>query len=90
MAGKTLKRADLGKAIYRQCTLSHAQAMKLVESVLKEIKDCLERGETVRLSSFGSFLVRKIETKNGTQSDDRCASSSFRSPGAGVQAVRYP
>ena len=31
----------------------------LVELVLKEITDCLERGETVKLSSFGSFVVRK-------------------------------
>jgi integration host factor subunit alpha len=59
MAGRTVKRADLCKVVYRQCTLSHAEAMKLVESVLKEIKDCLERGETVKLPSFGSFLVRK-------------------------------
>jgi integration host factor subunit alpha len=27
--------------------------------VLKEITDCLERGETVKLSSFGTFVVRK-------------------------------
>ena len=27
--------------------------------MLKEITDCLERGETVKLSSFGSFVVRK-------------------------------
>lgn len=31
----------------------------LVEMVLKEITDCLQRGETVKLSSFGSFVVRK-------------------------------
>ena len=31
----------------------------LVELVLKEITDCLEKGETVKLSSFGSFMVRK-------------------------------
>jgi integration host factor subunit alpha len=30
-----------------------------VELVLKEITDCLERGETVKLSSFGSFVIRK-------------------------------
>ena len=30
-----------------------------VELVLKEITDCLEKGETVKLSSFGSFMVRK-------------------------------
>jgi integration host factor subunit alpha len=29
-----------------------------VEQALKEITDCLERGDTVKLSSFGSFVVR--------------------------------
>ncbi len=27
--------------------------------MLREITDCLERGESVKLSSFGSFVVRK-------------------------------
>jgi integration host factor subunit alpha len=31
----------------------------LVETVLKEITECLERGETVKFSSFGTFVVRK-------------------------------
>ena len=60
-----MKRADLCKAVYRQCSLSHAQAMKLVESVLKEIKDCLERGEALKLSSFGSFFVRQKGRRMG-------------------------
>lgn len=29
-----------------------------MELVLKELSDCLARGETVKLSSFGSFVVR--------------------------------
>jgi integration host factor subunit alpha len=33
--------------------------------VLKEITDCLERGETVKLSSFGSFVVRKKKQRIG-------------------------
>jgi integration host factor subunit alpha len=32
---------------------------RLVELLLEEITDCLERGEAVKLSSFGSFVVRK-------------------------------
>ena len=39
--------------------LSRTESAALVELVLKEITDCLERGETVKLSSFGSFVVRK-------------------------------
>jgi nucleoid DNA-binding protein len=35
------------------------------ELVLKEITDCLEKGETVKLSSFGSFTVRKKNRRFG-------------------------
>jgi integration host factor subunit alpha len=37
----------------------------LVELVLKEITDCLERGETIKLSSFGLFVVRKKGQRMG-------------------------
>jgi integration host factor subunit alpha len=39
-----------------------------VESVLKEITDCLERGESLNLSSFGSFVVRKKGQRIGRNS----------------------
>ena len=59
MAGKTVTRADLCEAVYQKVGLSRTESAALVELVLKEITDCLERGETVKLSSFGSFVVRK-------------------------------
>src|SRR2546427_13257342 len=59
MAGKTVTRADLCEAVYQKVGLSRTESAMLVELVLKEITDCLERGETVKLSSFGSFIVRK-------------------------------
>ncbi len=59
MSGKTVTRADLCEAVYQKVGLSRTESAGLVESVLKEITDCLERGETVKLSSFGSFVVRK-------------------------------
>ena len=37
----------------------------MVELVLKEITDTLEKGETVKLSSFGSFIVRKKKLRIG-------------------------
>ena len=37
--------------------VAHRSA-ELVERVLQEITRCLEQGETVKLSSFGSFMVR--------------------------------
>ena len=59
MAEKTVTRADLCEAVYQKIGLSRTESAALVELVLKEITDCLERGETMKLSSFGSFVVRK-------------------------------
>lgn len=58
MAGKTVTRADLCEAVYQKVGLSRTESAALVELVLKEITDCLAEGETVKLSSFGSFVVR--------------------------------
>ena len=59
MNKKTITRADLCEAVYQNVGLSRTESAALVELVLKEITDCLERGETVKLSSFGSFVVRR-------------------------------
>jgi integration host factor subunit alpha len=58
MAGRTVTRADLSEAVYQKVGLSRTESASLVESVLSEICDCLAKGETVKLSSFGSFMVR--------------------------------
>jgi integration host factor subunit alpha len=58
MAGHTVTRADLCEAVYQKVGLSRTESADLVERVLQEISDCLEKGETVKLSSFGSFIVR--------------------------------
>lgn len=58
MAGKTVTRADLCEAVYQKVGLSRAESSELVEMVLREISDCIARGESVKLSSFGSFVVR--------------------------------
>ena len=56
--GKTVTRVDLCEAVYQKVGLSRTESSAFVELVLKEITDCLEKGETVKLSSFGSFIVR--------------------------------
>jgi integration host factor subunit alpha len=58
MAGRTVTRADLSEAVYQKVGLSRTESSELVERVLSEVCDCLARGETVKLSSFGSFMVR--------------------------------
>jgi integration host factor subunit alpha len=44
--------------VYRRVGLSRAESAALVEVVLDEITTSLVQGETVKLSSFGSFVVR--------------------------------
>ena len=65
MATKTVTRAHLGEAVERKVGLSRTESSKFVKSILKEISDCLDRGETVKLSSFGSFVVRKKNQRIG-------------------------
>lgn len=59
MANDTLTRADLAEAVYREVGLSRNESADLVESVLEEISDALVKGENVKISSFGSFVVRE-------------------------------
>jgi integration host factor subunit alpha len=65
MSGRTVTRADLCEAVYQKVGLSRAESSELVEMVLQEISDCLARGEAVKLSSFGSFLVRSKGQRMG-------------------------
>ena len=54
----TVTRVDLAEAVYRQVGLSRKESAALVEMVLDDMSACLVGGETVKLSSFGSFVVR--------------------------------
>ena len=55
---RTVTRADLSEAVYQKVGLSRTESAELVEHVLGEMADAIARGETVKLSSFGSFVVR--------------------------------
>jgi len=59
MGGKTLTRADLAEAVVRNVGLPRNESQELVELVLGEISNCLADGESVKLSSFGSFGIRQ-------------------------------
>lgn len=57
--GRTMTRAQLGESIYQEVGLSRNESAELLEMVLGEISTALVRGETVKISSFGSFSVRQ-------------------------------
>ena len=58
MADDTLTRAELTEAVYEEVGLSRNESSELVEAVLGEMSNALIRGESVKISSFGSFTIR--------------------------------
>lgn len=77
-SGKTVTRADLSEIVYQKLGLSRTESAVLVQSVLDEICDAAARGETVKLSGFGSFVVRSKGERVG------------RNPKTGVEVPILP
>ena len=65
MSGKTLTRMDLGEAVFREVGLSRNESAQLVESVLQHMSDALVDGQSVKISSFGTFSVRDKNARVG-------------------------
>jgi integration host factor subunit alpha len=65
MTEKTLTRMDLSEAVFRELGLSRNECSALVESVLQHVSDALVRGESVKISSFGTFSVRSKAARVG-------------------------
>ena len=81
MTGRNVTRVDLCAAVYEKAKLSRSESSVLVDLVLDEITDTLAKGETVKLSSFGSFMVRKKGQRIGPQSEDRNRGTNYAAPG---------
>ena len=61
-----MTKADLSKYIQEHLgDITHKQAAELVEEILSIIKQTLAAGENVKISGFGSFLVRDKHVRNG-------------------------
>lgn len=54
----TLTRADIAEAINRHVGLSRADASAIIESLLSHVLDALVAGENVKISGFGTFVLR--------------------------------
>ncbi|MGB7655272.1 MAG: integration host factor subunit alpha [Novosphingobium sp.] len=54
----TLTRADLAEALNRKLGLSRSESLSMVESILDHMTVALEKGENVKISGFGTFLLR--------------------------------
>ncbi len=78
METRTITRADLAEAVYEQVGLSRNESSDLVEVLLEEVCTALVNGDNVKISSFGSFSVRKKGQRIG------------RNPKTGVEVPILP
>ena len=62
---KNITRADLAEAVFLDLGLSYSESEKLVEEVFEEIVQAFERGEGVKLTTFGSFNLKKKAARMG-------------------------
>ncbi|MEH3045817.1 integration host factor subunit alpha [Sphingomonas adhaesiva] len=54
----TLTRADLAESLHRNVGLSRADSARLVEQMLEKMCHALAQGENVKISGFGTFVLR--------------------------------
>ena len=70
-----MTKADIVEHIYERVGFSKKESAELVERVFDIIKDTLSRGEKVKISGFGNFVVREKNARKG------------RNPQTGVEIV---
>jgi len=61
----TLTKADLSEILSDKVGLNQRESKEMVEAFFKEIADCLERGEEVKLAGFGVFNMRDKPERPG-------------------------
>ncbi len=54
----TMTKADIVEKVYQKIGFSKKEASELVELVFSSLKDVLQRGDKVKISGFGNFVVR--------------------------------
>ncbi len=65
MSSQTLTRADLTEAVFKAVGLSRNELAQMVEDMLEEVCSALAEGQSVKLSSFGTFAVRHKSQRVG-------------------------
>ena len=62
---KTTTRSTLSEAVFKNVGLSRNESANLVDSVFSEILVSLIKGDDVKISSFGTFIVRSKKERVG-------------------------
>ncbi|MBI4826210.1 MAG: integration host factor subunit alpha [Nitrospirae bacterium] len=60
-----MTKADLADKIYETVGLSKKEAAGIVELLFDNMKNILSEGESIKITGFGTFLVRKKSARRG-------------------------
>ena len=60
-----MTKADLIESVYQKIGFSKKESAEIVEMVFDTMKETLERGEKIKISGFGNFLVREKKSRVG-------------------------
>ena len=60
-----MTKADIVETIYERVGFSKKESAELVETIFDVIKDALVKGEKVKFSGFGNFVVREKNARKG-------------------------
>ncbi len=74
MRSRTLTRSDIAESIQRQVGLSKSESSDFIEVIVEEMSAALAAGESVKISSFGSFVLSQKAERMG------------RNPKTGIEA----
>ena len=61
----TMTKADIVEKVYQKIGFSKKEASELVEMVFGQLKDVLCKGDKVKISGFGNFVVREKKERIG-------------------------
>lgn len=60
-----MTKADLADKIYEKVGLPKKEAVEIIETLFDSMKNILSEGESIKITGFGTFLVRKKGSRIG-------------------------
>ena len=60
-----MTKADLAERVYEKVGLSRKDAVEMIETLFSSMKSIISEGESIKITGFGTFLVRKKRSRRG-------------------------
>ncbi|MBQ27829.1 MAG: integration host factor subunit alpha [Nitrospiraceae bacterium] len=60
-----MRKADLAHELFEKVGISKRDATHIVNSVFSSIRETLQKGESVKITGFGCFMVRSKGSRKG-------------------------